>query len=259
MQYSKFHIAHHYLQHFINAESWRSVQSPFNYKLAKAINSDSIPADFKPIEKIRKSLLRNNSKIKVTDFGAGSAEYEKKISSIAKNSLKSKKYARLLYRLVKLTNSNHILELGTSFGISTSYMALANAQTKIVTIEGSKAIAEIAQEGFSILGLNNIHQVIGSFEDTLLSTLNYIPLLDFVFIDGHHQKAATLNYFELCLTKSHINTVYIFDDINWSEGMESAWKELKNHKQTTLTIDLFMMGILFVNPALSKQCINLRY
>lgn len=259
MPYSKFHIAFHYFQYYLNADSWRTVQSPFNYKVAQTICDDEILKDFKPIEKRRKTLLKNKSSINVIDFGKGAIKSENKINVIAKKSLKSKKYARLLYRLVKLTNASNILELGTSFGISSAYMAIANKEAKVITIEGSESIAKIAQEGFNLLDLKNIHQVIGSFENTLTSTLNYVTLLDIVFIDGHHQKKATINYFEQCLTKSHSNTVFIFDDINWSDEMKSAWNELKNHKQTTLTIDLFMMGLLFVNPGLSKQNIILRY
>ena len=259
MPYSKFHIAFHYFQYYLNAESWQSVQSPFNYNVAKTICYDKILNEFEPIEKRRESLLKNKSTINVIDYGKGAMQCEKKISNITKSSLKSKKYARLLYRLVKLSKATNILELGTSFGISTAYMATANDQAKIVTIEGSEAIAEIAKEGFNHLNLKNIRQIVGTFENTLLSTLNYINLLDVVFIDGHHQKKATINYFEMCLTKSHTNTVFIFDDINWSGEMQSAWNELKNHKQTTLTIDLFMMGLLFVNPGLSRQNIILRY
>ncbi len=140
--------------------------------------------------------------------------------------------------------------------MSTAYMSIASPKAKVVTIEGSEAISKIAHENFTSLDLENIHLVTGSFENTLSSTLNYMPQLDFVFIDGHHQKEATIKYFEMCLTKSHTKTVFIFDDINWSEEMKSAWNILKNHKQSTLTFDLFMMGLLFVNPGLSKQNMN---
>ncbi|MBT8195875.1 MAG: class I SAM-dependent methyltransferase [Bacteroidia bacterium] len=259
MAYGKLYIITHYLLYLANAESWRSVQSPFNFKLAKTIANDKMEDEFKPIEKLRKSLLKNRTEISVTDFGKEGLKSNKKISKIASNSLKSKKYARLLYRLVKLINPTHILELGTSFGMSTAYMSIANPKAKVVSIEGSEAISKIAQENFSSLQLENIHQVTGSFENTLSSTLNYMPQLDFVFIDGHHQKKATLKYFEMCLTKSHTKTLFIFDDINWSEEMQEAWSILKQHPQSTLTIDIFMMGLVFVNPGLSKQNIELRY
>lgn len=257
--YGKSYIVIHYLLYLLNAESWRSVQSPFNFKLAKTIANDIIEDEFKPIEKIRKSLLKNRTEINVTDFGKDGLKSKKKISKIASNSLKSKKYARALYRLVKLINPTHILELGTSFGMSTAYMSIANPKAKVVTVEGSDSISKIAQDNFTKLQLENIHLVTGTFENTLSSTLNYLPQLDFIFIDGHHQKEATIKYFEMCLTKSHTKTVFIFDDINWSKDMQEAWSILKQHPQSTLTIDLFMMGLVFVNPGLSKQNIELRY
>ncbi|MBK9599269.1 MAG: hypothetical protein IPO60_13350 [Flavobacteriales bacterium] len=42
------------------------------------------------------------------------------------------------------------------------------------------------------------------------------------FIDGHHAAEPTLDYFDQCLAKAHNDTVFIFDDIHWSTGMEEA-------------------------------------
>ena len=36
------------------------------------------------------------------------------------------------------------------------------------------------------------------------------------FIDGHHDREATLGYFEHVLARSHEGTVLVFDDIHWS-------------------------------------------
>ncbi|MBT8195112.1 MAG: hypothetical protein HKO56_08765, partial [Bacteroidia bacterium] len=93
MAYSKPYIVVHYILYLINAVSWRSVQSPFNYKLAQTIANDKLEKEFKPIEKIRKSLLKNRNEIDVIDFGHDGTKSKKKISEISSNSLKSKKYA----------------------------------------------------------------------------------------------------------------------------------------------------------------------
>ena len=41
--------------------------------------------------------------------------------------------------------------------------------------------------------------------------------------------------------------VLIFDDIHWSEEMESAWQAVKDHPEVLLTIDLFFIGLVFFN------------
>ena len=79
------------------------------------------------------------------------------------------------------------------------------------------------------------------------------------FIDGNHQKKPTINYFEEILKYANNNTIFIFDDIHWSQGMESAWEYIKAHEKTTLTIDLFFLGIVFIKSELSKENFIIRF
>jgi predicted O-methyltransferase YrrM len=76
--------------------------------------------------------------------------------------------------------------------------------------------------------------------------LNDLGKLDYVFIDGNHRLAPTLNYFDSCLEFAHNETVFVFDDIHWSYEMEEAWEKLKAHPRVTISIDLFHMGVIFI-------------
>ena len=76
---------------------------------------------------------------------------------------------------------------------------------------------------------------------------------DFVFFDGNHRKEPTINYFNMCLPHISENSVFIFDDIHWSQGMEEAWNEIKQNEQVSTTIDLFFVGIVFFKKDLQKQ------
>ena len=60
---------------------------------------------------------------------------------MAGSSLKPKKYAQLLFRMVKYYKPQTILELGTSFGITSAYLASGNDNSVLHTCEGSPAIA----------------------------------------------------------------------------------------------------------------------
>ena len=53
-----------------------------------------------------------------------------------------------------------------------------------------------------------------------------IKNIDLVFIDGNHQENPTISYFEKCLNYAHNDTIFIFDDIYWSIGMEMLGKKL---------------------------------
>ena len=151
------------------------------------------------------------------------------------------------------------LELGTSLGISSAYIAKANATSSFTTIVGCSEIAAIAKENFASLNIKNVQQIIGNFDDELPKYLNRTEKLDFVFFDGNHRKEPTLNYFKQCLAKANDNSVFVFDDIYWSSEMKEAWTEIKKHERVTVTIDLFFLGIVFFRKEQARQDFILRF
>lgn len=202
----------------------------------------------------RKSLYSNNTTIKVTDFGAGSRVFksnERQISKIAKNAGITKKHAQLLYKLTQHLKFKNILELGTSLGLATSAFSLANPKAKIITIEGCPETAKIAQQHFNTFKLHNIDLKVNSFNNEITQLKN--QHFDCIYIDGNHQKEATLSYFNTLLNCIHPNSIIIFDDIHWSKNMSEAWSIIKKHSKVTTTIDTFFWGIVFFNNELNTQ------
>jgi hypothetical protein len=41
--------------------------------------------------------------------------------------------------------------------------------------------------------------------------------------------------------------------------MENAWEQIKKHPKTTVTIDLFFVGIVFIKSELSKEHFTIRF
>ncbi len=252
-----------YLKHRLTAKSRHGTHSPFVYKLADEVIYDlNDKPEYKNIEEQRKKLFNDDSVITVTDLGAGShlnKNRTKKVSQIAKNALKSPKLAKLIYRLAKNTKAKSAIELGTCLGITTAYLAKTDAQTKVVTIEGCPQTAEVARKNFQDLNLDNIELHVGNFDLILPDIIARQPSLDFVYIDGNHRKDATLNYFKWCLPNVTENSLLIFDDIYWSEGMKEAWAEIKNHPDVTVTIDLFWIGLVYFKKGQAKEHFKLKF
>ena len=264
--YSAFQLAKKYLNYYLSAQNGKGhgIHSPFVFDfIIHVLNDKKEYACYPEIEKLRKELLKNNATIEVEDFGAGSAVIPFKnrvVKDIAASSLKKKKYAQLLFRIVKYYQAKTIVELGTSFGITTSYLALANRGSKVFTFEGAHNIAEIALNNFKTMGLENIELAEGNFEKTLSLFNNKIENIDLLFVDGNHRKKATLEYFDLFLKKSTEQSIFIFDDIHWSVEMEEAWKLIQQHDSVTMTIDLFFIGLVFFNNNFKvKQHFTIRF
>lgn len=238
-----------YINYWVTSFNKYKIHSPFVYKLVTEVFEKQMNyQDFDFIENIRDELKDNNTEIEVVDLGAGSKSLKsnkRKISDIAKKSVKKEKYGHLLYMMVRHFRANSILELGTSLGITTAYLASAHQNTQVVTVEGSEAIAKIAEDNFKRLNLKNINLIIGNFDNVLKKICEDKQKFDLIFIDGNHRELPTINYFETLLPYCHNDTIMLFDDIHWSEEMQEAWEFIKNHEKVTLTIDIFEMGIVF--------------
>ena len=164
-------FAFDYFLHQINAKTRHGIHSPFVYRLAdEVLYDDSEKKVYAEIEQLRDVLYADDRLINITDLGAGSSinkNNKKRISDIAKNSLKKPKLAQLLYRLVVNQKPKNMIELGTCLGITSMYLQNAAPEAKLFTLEGCIEIAEVAQNVFSKAGRNDIELVIGNFVPNL--------------------------------------------------------------------------------------------
>ncbi|SRR6056297_1318404 len=253
-----------YIKYFFSASHRRGfgIHSPFvfqfinNILLADKIHEQK-PILFNALKKIKK----DKRPILYLEKGAGSIHRKrghKTTKQIKKHHCIKHKYGKVLNRIVYFYNIKNILELGTSIGVSTLYMSTVNPGILTDTIDGNKTCIEYANNLFKSYNLKNIETHYGDFNNLLPGLLNK-KSYDLVFIDGNHTYESTMEYFNLLLEKSRQQSILIFDDIHWSEGMEAAWHKIISHPLCTVTIDIFQFGIVFLNPDLSKQHFIIRY
>ena len=131
-----FKQTYYYLKYRLRANTLHGTHSPFVYQFLEQIVYPKVVSEsLNKIEIRRADLLKDQRQIEITDLGAGSRENNNRIKTIqriAKSALKQPKFAALYYSIIKSTKPAHIIELGTSLGITSSYMAMA-ASEKIYT------------------------------------------------------------------------------------------------------------------------------
>jgi predicted O-methyltransferase YrrM len=234
-----------YLRYRRTAVGRHSVHSPFVFELLTKVfppqKEDELDAHI--AEEWRTECINNHQLIRVTDFGTGRPG-PRKISSIARHAAKRPPQGQLLHRIVRYFEPENLLELGTSLGITTLYQATAAPFEKFITLEGCPETAAVAQQAFLQHRLN-IEVRTGEFENTLLPALQSLGKADYIFFDGNHRKVPTLHYFETALPFAHNNSLFIFDDIHWSNEMEEAWETIRSRPEVRLSIDLFHFGLVF--------------
>lgn len=188
--------------------------------------------------------------VEIKDFGSGSKilKSTRHINQMVKISSSSVKKIKLLYRISRYFEFVQTLELGTHLGLGTQAFALGNPNGKITSIEGCPNIFQFAKQHITA---SNIILINNEFSDAI-PKLN-LTKLDCVFFDGNHTKAATLNYFNLLMSKTYNDSVFIFDDIYWSSEMTEAWNTICNDPRVSVSIDIFHFGLVFFRKEQSKQ------
>lgn len=265
-----------YLKHFFS--SWNTtgegIHSPYLFELVRFILRDrNAYYCFADIERRRVFLKACNDELDVVDFGSqGSKDgkrVRRKVSEIAKNHLERPEVGQLLFRLVNWIGEHEkrpleIVELGTSLGVTTAYLASADSRNTVQTYEGSGEVLQVAQGVWRTLRLENIRWIEGDIDQTLLNRDHSLLLysaparVDIAYVDANHTYEATKRYADFLLERLNQKGVLAIDDIHYSEEMERAWQELKLDPRVTSTMDLYHLGLIFVDPHYLKRHYKIR-
>jgi len=241
-----------FLKHWSKAKTRHGIHSPFVYRLLDEVIYDfRAKKVYQEIEQLRNDLAQDKS----WKINAESAA----VSHVTKKVPKPTKLIKLLYRLVADLNPGTIIELGTSFGITTAYLAKAAPEARFVSMLENSGALTITEKNLEKLNIRNVELLYGNSDELLPKLLEGIPELDFILIDANHSKVSILNYFKSCLPKMSNNSMMVFEDIYRSREMKSAWEEIKSHPEVSVTIDLFWIGLVFVRRAQRKEDFFIRF
>ena len=155
---------------------------------------------------------------------------------------KDKTWGSVLYILARESKAEILLELGACAGVSAAYLSSSEHCKVLHTIEGSAALSELARETLQKI-TNNAHVHNALFDDALDELLPDLPYVDLAFIDGHHEKVATIHYWERIAPKMRPGGIVIFDDISWSQDMRDGWIHLSQQPQFSHAADLGSIGV----------------
>lgn len=258
--YNSFQLAWKFLVYFLTSSNGKGhgVHSPFVFDFIVHVlrGKQEHVEGFRKIEAKRKLLQHSKQMLDVLDLGAGSSSGNKDqrtVSSIAKRAAKPSRFARLFYRIICYYKVDSVLELGTSLGLTTRYLSIAQPRYGVISIEGAPAIANFTSQSLAEEGMRNTTILTGDFKDHLPSVLASMKGSKMVFFDGNHQYQPTLDYFKAALEVIADEDILIFDDIHWSKDMEKAWSEIRKNEKVTCTIDLFFIGIVFFRKEFKEK------
>lgn len=249
-------IVFEYIKYRWNAKTLHGIHSPFVFNfMKKSTKTHPIRKDLNTIQNF--VVKQNNNKtLQVQDHGAKSKKLktQRSVNQIFKTSSSFGHQGLLLYRICNHFKPKNILELGTSLGMGSLYMHLGNPTSKLISIEGCPETYSVAKENlkpYPIELINNTFKnVIQTFSE---------QKFDLVFIDGHHDGKALLEYLDALSPFTDEDTIFILDDIRWSNSMLDSWNKLKVSDTYHLSMDFFRMGVLVKRPQQVKENFILRF
>ena len=219
------------------------------YRAYKESKSGNYPREESDIiencERFRAQLLSSEEVITYEVFNSDRTAL---VKDVCKKAASSKTWCVLLYNLIKEINPKNVFEVGTNLGVSGSYILSAMEVMgggKFTSLEGVPKLCEIAEKQFSkICKKVNFNVSQGLYVQTFDAALDSYSEIDCAFIDGNHQLSPTLEYFAKLKGKASPKSIFLFDDINWSSGMQQAWSKIKDDEEVSFTIDLYEIGIV---------------
>ena len=126
-----------YLNFLLKGVSKYNIHSPLIHDLVEnVLDKRKKFYSFIGIEHLRALLLKDASSVFLHDLGKGSTTIRGskiKVKTLTKVQSRPEK-AQILFKLVNFYNSNNILEIGTSLGLTTAYLSNANKNSSVTTI-----------------------------------------------------------------------------------------------------------------------------
>ena len=141
---------------------------------------------------------------------------------------------RLLSTLVHAMQANRILEIGTGFGYSTLWMALALPTAGTIwTIDPDRESSDIARSYFERAEVSEAIEILNQPALEIIPSLS-VRNFDIIFIDG--RKDEYTEYLELCVPLLKRSGLLIIDDMLHPMVDRDFHREFVRHPELDATI-----------------------
>lgn len=147
-----------------------------------------------------------------------------------------------------------ILELGSCVGVGSAYLASSEHCLDFYTVEGSSELAAVAEKSIKEIRSGPFRVCNALFDEALDELLPTMSIgIDMVWIDGHHEKLATLYYLNRLKPYLNCGAMVLFDDIYWSDDMLEAWKEVQKEPGFSDCVSLGSLGVCLWDNSFEKS------
>lgn len=237
-----------YLQYYWNARTDMYIHSSFIFQWYQHIQQDIEASDSEKITIYREKLHRHQGNIYLAESQSTIA-----ISERYRQTSISPFYGKVLYQTARYLHARNFLELGTSLGVSTLYLATSSVDICGVSIDRSQSSLDVITLADDAHYFQKIKFICDDFRSALPRIIDTSDNFDLVYIDGDHSYQSTIDNIDKIIPHLTPNAAIILDDIRWSRDMYRAWKQVQSYPIFMYTIDFGRIGILFTHSHTTEK------
>jgi predicted O-methyltransferase YrrM len=164
-----------------------------------------------------------------------------------------KNYGALLFRLVNFFKCRTVLQIRAYSGVLSLYLSMARKDCICYGLEENPELLKAVKVFAGQRQLENLYFLEGDSAGNLERLQNVTPSFDLIFINQSGNPTKTLETIELYKSFISEKSILIIDGISGNKAMKELWEKIENHPETSVTIDLFALGIVFFDKKLHKQ------
>lgn len=223
-----------YLQFYFQASTKYQVHSPFVFDFVENILEDDRQYYFfKTIEQYRRLL--NSDKQKLSEPKGVS------INILAKKKGISKKTGQLLFKIVNHYKPTKAILIGVFPGIAALYQSTPSYKMVVDGIESNKEVSHKLKHYFEEIGVPNIVMQFRSLDPSITTYLENNTSVSYVYIKELPTRHALEQLMKRCAPDSCLVIERPYQNTHYLNN----WNWLKDHSKTTLTIDIYDLGLVF--------------
>ncbi len=195
----------------------------------------------------------------VSDLGAVHASkffFRPTVAQIIQNFEPSQRVAHLLYKLVDFFHPQTIAIFGSNVGLATRYLAKGWHKSRLISIEPCKELAQLSDR--TAKGLPQLRIIHTGWQQGAEAVVKVFPQLDFLWLNTRHADSM-YSAWQACLPALHSQSVVVFHLRYRNQAIEHLWQKIKADQRVRFSIDLWEIGLVFIDEKQPKQDFVLRW
>jgi predicted O-methyltransferase YrrM len=181
------------------------------------------------------------------------------VGTLARQISIKKKWGSFLYSLLRFSEAQRVLELGTGYGLSGLYIAQGMLECypmrtcMFITLENDEDRIDKARHNFRRVGYDDFALVkVGDIAVNLAAALRDLKPPDLILMDGPADGELVQHFFAVIKAASFPGTLVIITNIHRTRKMMKSWHAIKDEVGLAATVDLWHWGIIVIGDTAAK-------